>query len=488
MKIAIVGGGTAGWMSAAYLARNLPNVEVVIIDKEAGTPIGVGEGTILDFFDFMQQCRFNFEDWFVNTDATFKAGILFSNWQTPGSDIWHPFFTALRYSDYQCNLWEFLAFRNDLDYKDHACMMYDSAVRHNKVDYSDAGLYAFHIDAGKLVTYIQERIKEEVKIIKKEVVQVNRGKQNEITSLGLIDGTLIKADLFVDCTGFASLLKTQKKVDITDRLFCDTAVAGRIPFEDIEEETRPYVICDAVEHGWIWRIPTKSRIGSGLVFNRSVTDPEDAKDYLVKYWNGRLARDSIRVIDWTPFYIKNAWETNVVSIGLSAGFVEPLESTGISLIIKGIQTLEQRLRISFYNEADIELYNAMMTSYFENVIDFVNMHYSDSTNPGPFWDYVRSKFQPSDKQLFIQRVMQDSKFRNSLTHKFEPNTYAMFSLTSWVCLLNQYGYKFDADPSNNLSAIANRELKNFYDIEQARKLKSIPHLSLIDFFHQGKTK
>lgn len=488
MKIAIVGGGTSGWMSAAYLARNIPNVEVVVIDKEVGNSIGVGEGTILDFYDFMSQCGFNFEDWFVNTDSTFKAGIRFTNWQTPGSDIWHPFFTGLRYSDFRCNLWEFLAYRNDLEYKEHACMMYDSAVRHNKVDYTDAGLYAFHIDAGKLVTYIQERIKEEVRIIKKEVVEVNRGSDNEIISLGLIDGTLIKADLFVDCTGFASLLKTQKKVDITDRLFCDTAVAGRIPFEDIAAETRPYVICDAVEHGWIWRIPTHSRIGSGLVFNRSVTDPEDAKDYLCKYWNGRLNRDSIRVIDWTPFYIENAWETNVVSIGLSAGFVEPLESTGISLIIKGLQTLEQRLRISFYTQSDIELYNAMMKSYFENVVDFVNMHYSDSTNPGPFWEFVRAKFKPSDKQLFMQQLMQDAKFRNTLSQKLEPNTYSFFAMDAWVCLLNQYGYKFDSDPANSISHIANRELKSFYDIEQSRKLKSLPHLDLIEFFHHGKTK
>jgi len=488
MKIVVVGGGTSGWLSAAYLSRNIPNAEVTVIDKEVGSSIGVGEGTILDFFDFMQQCRFNFEDWFVNVDATFKAGIHFTNWQKEGSDIWHPFFTALRYTDYQCNVWELLAYRKDLDYKDYASMMYDSAVRHNKVDYSDAGLYAFHIDAGKLVTYIQERLKEEVRIIKKEVVQVNRSENNEVTSLGLIDGTLIKADLYIDCTGFRSLLKTQKRVDITDRLFCDTAVASRVPYENVEEETRPYVICDAVEHGWIWRIPTKSRLGSGLVFNRSVTDPETAKDYLVKYWNNRINRDSLKVIDWTPFYIENMWETNVVSIGLSAGFIEPLESTGISLIIKGLQTLEQRLRISFYSHVDINLYNSMMISYFENTVDFVNMHYSDSTNKGPFWDYVRSKFKPSDKQLFVTEVMQNAKFRNVMTHKFEPNTYTMFSLNSWVCLLNQYGYEFDADPEFHLARIADRELKKFYDIEQARKLKSIKHLDLIEFFHYGKTR
>ncbi len=487
MRIAIVGGGTSGWLTAAYLSRNLPNVQVMVIDKEFGTPIGVGEGTILDMFDFMQQCRFDFEDWFVNVDATFKAGILFSNWQRPGSEIWHPFFSNLRFSDVQCNIWDLMAYRNDLDYKDYSCMLYDSAVRHNKVDYSDSGLYAFHLDAGKLVTYIQDRCKE-ILVMKKEVVGVNRAEDGEVTSLELIDGTLIDADLYIDCTGFRSLLKTQKKVDLSDRLFCDTAAAGRIPYEDIEKETRPYVICDAVEHGWIWRIPTKNRIGSGLVFNRSVTDPEEAKDYLVKYWNGRLDRDSIRIIDWTPYYTENCWEKNVVSIGLSAGFVEPLESTGISLIIKGVQQLESRLRIGFYRQTDIDLYNAAMAAYFEDVIDFVNMHYSDSVNPGPFWDYVREKFSPTDKQKFVIELMQNANFRNSTPVKFEPNTFSYFSLASWICLLNQYGYKFDADPNFHLARVADKELKRFYDIEQTRKLKSIPHLSILDFFYSGKTR
>ena len=485
MKIVIVGGGTAGWLSAAYLSRNLINSQITIIDKEFGTPIGVGEGTVLDFFDFMKQCRFEFNEWFTEIDATFKAGILFSNWQKPGSEIWHPFFTNLRYTDYQCNLWELLAQKDNLDYKDYACMMYDSAVKHNKVDYTDAGLYAFHVDAGKLVTYIQKKIENSIEIIRKEVVKVNRSGNNEVTSLELINGSVIKADLFIDCTGFTSVLKTQKRIDVKDRLFCDTAVAGRISYNNKIEETRPYVICDAVDHGWIWRIPTNERLGSGLVFNRSVTDPETAKDELVKYWNGRLNRDSIRVIDWTPFYIENAWEDNVVSIGLSSGFVEPLESTGISLIIKGIQTLEQRLRIGFYKQSDIALYNAIMTNYFENVIDFVNMHYSDSENPGPFWEYVRDKFKPSDKQQFIQQVMQDSNFRNLMPKTFEPNTFTMFNLTSWVCLMNQYGYKLSLDKNSNLNLIAERELKKFYDTEQARKFKSLPHLDMIEFIHRN---
>lgn len=484
MRIIIVGGGTAGWMTAAYLSRNMPRTQITVIDKEFGTPIGVGEGTVLDFFNFMRDCKFEFSDWFNNIDATFKAGIEFANWQRQGSSIWHPFFSNLRITDLNADIWELLAYRNDLDYKDHACMLYDSAVRHNLVDMHEAGIYAFHVDAGKLVTYIQSRCTD-VEVIKKEVVKVNRGDHGEIVSLELIDSTLESGDLYVDCTGFRSLLKTQKRVDITDRLFCDTAVAGRVPFEDKEKETRPYVICDAVEHGWIWRIPTQSRIGSGLVFNRSVTDPETAKDYLVNYWNGRLDRDALRVIDWTPYYIENFWETNVVSIGLSAGFVEPLESTGISLIIKGAMELESRLRLGFFAHNDTVLYNSIMTNYFENVIDFVNMHYSDSTNEGPFWEFVRSKFKPTDIQRFIEDIITDFSFRDSVTRKFDPNSFTMFQMPSWICLMNQYGYKFDNDGDSNRARLANIALDKFYRDEQVRKSRCSKHLDVIDYYKNG---
>lgn len=484
MNIVVVGGGTAGWMTAAYLSRNLPNTQVTVIDKEHGTPIGVGEGTILDFFNFMRDCKFDFSDWFQHVDATFKAGILFTNWQQQGSQIWHPFFSNLHVSDLDRNLWELLAYRNDLDYKEYCCMLYDSAVNNNLVDQIESGIYAFHVDAGKLVTYIQDRCRE-ITVIKKEVVNVNRNDNGNIISLGLIDQSLVQADLYVDCTGFNSLLKEQKQVDITDRLFCDTAVAGRVTFEDVEKETRPYVICDAVEHGWIWRIPTQSRIGSGLVFNRSVTDPEIAKDYLVNYWNGRIKKEDLRVINWTPYYIENFWENNVVSIGLSAGFVEPLESTGISLIIKGAVELENRLRLGLIGKNDSKLYNSIMTNYFESVIDFVNMHYSDSTNTGPFWDYVRSKFKPSEYQQFIEKIITNLDFRNSTPKKYDPSSFTLFQVPSWICLMNQYGYKLANDGDPNMRRAAEQVLANFYNDEQVRKHRATPHTKLINYYNSG---
>ena len=482
MRIIIVGGGTAGWMTAAYLSRNLPRTKITVIDKEHGTPIGVGEGTVLDFFGFMRDCGFEFNDWFTNIDATFKAGILFSNWQKEGSKIWHPFFANLHLNHLNMDIWEILAYKNNLDYKEYACMLYDSAVNHNLVDLHETGIYSFHVDAGKLVTYIQNKCSSTVEIIKKEVVTINKNEDGEITSLELIDCSIETADLYIDCTGFRSLLKKQKKVDINNRLFCNTAVAGRVNFQNYEQEVRPYVICDAVEHGWIWQIPTQSRIGSGLVFNRDVTDTDLAKEFLCNYWNGRLKKENLKVIDWTPYYIENFWEKNIVSIGLSAGFVEPLESTGISLIIKGVVELENRLRLGLVLENDKPLYNTIIKNYFENVIDFVNMHYSSSTNTGIFWDHVRAKFQPSPTQKFIEKIINDHNFRHSISRKFDPNSFTMFQIPNWICLMVQYGFNLLSDGNKDMQFHAELALEKFYKDEQVRKYRCTPHVNLIEYY------
>lgn len=485
MKIAIVGGGTSAWLTAAYLLNNIPGIRITVIDKEFGKTVGVGEATIIDFPEFIRRCGFKFEDWFVGVDATFKAGISFPNWKREGTEIWHPFFTNLTYKDFKSNIWDFYAFRgNELDYKEYSCMLYDTSVRHNKVDFTDLTSYAYHIDAGKLVQYIQSRISDRIRLIKKEVTEVVRNDTGEIDHLKLIDDSLESADLYIDCTGFLSLLKKQERVDVSDRLYCNTALAGRISYQNESEEKRPYVICDAVEHGWVWKIPVNSRLGTGLVFNRDITDIEDAKEYFYKYWNGRLSKDDMKVIDWTPYYIKNFWDKNVVSIGLSGGFIEPLESSGISLIIKGIQTLEQRLRHKFFNQHDIDLYNSSMIRLYEDVIDFVNMHYSDSEKTGKFWDYVRSKFTPSDTQNFFAEVIRNPEFRKTLPQTDDPNTNSIFGVDSWICWMAQYDYKFGVDRNDFISSIADETLKSFYKTEQLRKLRCLPHVDLIKYVRQ----
>lgn len=484
MHIAIVGGGTSGWLSAAYLKYKLPFTTVSVIDKEFGEPIGVGEGTVLDFKPFLEDCGFPIEEWLPATGASFKAGIHFPNWKKKGSSIWHPFFINYRDVDLGANIWDYWAYvQEGKDYKDYSTMMYDVS-KENRVDIEDLGSYAYHVDAGLLVKYIQEKIQNATQIIKSEVVNVNRNESGHITSLDLKNNTQVFADIFVDCTGFASVLKEQKRVDITDRLFCDTAVAGRVMYKDKAEEMTPYVTCDAVDHGWIWRIPVQERMGSGLVFNRSITDIEEAKDYLVNYWNGRLDRDALKVIDWTPYYISNFWETNCVSIGLSGGFIEPLESTGISIIIKGIELLEERLRVGYWEQGDVILYNNMMTHYYENTIDFVNMHYAESERTEPFWMFVRDKFKKSKYQDFMERIMSQPELRRNRIEG--QNSITMFHPASWFCLMIQYGFDFNADPKDFIANIAEHVIADFYRVEQARKNRSVEHHRYIDYLVNGR--
>jgi len=486
MDITIVGGGTAAWLTASYLLTKLPGIRLTMIDKEYGNPIGVGEGTVLDFKPFLDECGFVIEDWFPACDASLKAGILFTNWQEKGNEFWHPFFINLRYKDLQCNIWDLYAFRQDLPYKDYACMLYDSAVRHHKVDVDDLASYAYHVDCGKLVQFLQTRLGNSIRIVKQEVVEVDKNENNSINSLTLKDGTTESADLFIDCTGFASVLKEQKRVDVSDRLFCDTAVAGRIPYENKEEELKPYIVCDAVDHGWIWRIPIESRLGSGLVFNRSVTSIDEAKTYLSNYWNGRIKEEDMKVIDWTPFYIENFWEKNVVSVGLSGGFIEPIESTGISIIIRGIRLLEERIRERFIDDQDAELYNAQMKYIYENCIDFVNMHYTRTNRTEPFWQFVKEKQKDTPYQLFMEQMMKDPKGREKMPIGNIPNTHNMFFYSSWYCLMIQYGFEFNPNIDGFFAPFVDQELERFYQIEQLRKLKSIPHIDFIKYVRQEK--
>ncbi len=483
MKIVIVGGGSAGWMTAAYLKNKLPKHHITMVDKTHGDPVGVGEATILDFDLFMTDAGFNREDWIPACRATVKAGILFPNWLRKGHEVWHPFFINYHDIQHDADVWDYWCANTNYDYKDYAIMMYDSAVRHNKIDPNDMSSYAYHLDCGALVQYIQSRITPHIEIIKQDVVEVRKENQ-EVQSLLLKDGNKIHADLFIDCTGFKSLLKKQKRVDLSDRLFCDTAVAGRVDYKD-DSEFVPYVICDAVDHGWLWKIPTQDRIGSGLVFKRDITDPEQAQDYFVDYWQGRIKKEDTRIIDWTPFYSKNFWEGNVVSIGLSGGFIEPLESTGLSCMIKGIRHLEERLRIGYSDDNDRNYYNIKLGCYYENAIDFVNMHYSKTELTSKFWDHVKQNHKPSAYQLWMEDVMKDHGFRKHVAIQTQ-NSNTIFHPSSWFAWMAQLEFEFNPDKTSFVTEIAENKLLDFYAEEQRRKDRCVDHKVYIDNLGSGR--
>jgi tryptophan halogenase len=476
-RITIVGGGTSAWLSAAFfLKQSQFGTEIVVIDKEKGNPVGVGEATLLSFKTFMDFCGFPIQSWFDEIDATFKSGILFTNWNRQNDDIWHPFcfpqFDFLKSS--LLNLWS----KTNFDLKTHGSALYECSVKENKIDTNNIGAYAFHIDCGKLVKFIQSQIKNNINFINSEVIDIIRDDTGDINHLLLVNGQKIESDLYIDCTGFKRFLGSKPKtVNLRDRLFCDTAIAGHIPYKNESEEMRPYVICDAVEHGWIWNIPVRSRIGSGLVFNRSVTDIEEAKEYFVNYWDNRVEKESLKVIDWTPYYHENFWDNNVVSIGLSAGFIEPLESTGVGLICAGILELGDRLKKAHYNYDDINLYNCKMKCFFESAVDFVNMHYSNTNRFGKFWEWVKREHKVNTThQYFIDEFLNNPySFPYGGTEMFDGNNWSI-----WLCQLNT---SFIPKFADGVDTKHSYELvNNFYDNEIEKHKNSILHSEFVKTF------
>jgi len=467
-RITIVGGGSSAWMTAALLANNIPKDHTItIIDKEDGSPIGVGEATILSFKSFMDDCGFFIVDWYREIAATFKGGILFKNWKGTDDHIWHPFAfptldsLGIRKGDHTSihELWT--NFQDKFsDKKRYAEIHYNLAVEDNKVDPNNLRIYSFHVDAGLLVEFIKKKIIDKIEFLQSKVLGITRDSEGYIVSLSLADGTIHESDIFIDCTGFKGLLKEKnERVDLTDRLYVDTAVAGRVEYIDRDKELKPYTTCDAVDHGWIWHTPVRERIGSGLVFNRSVTDVEEAKDFFVDYWDGRVDRDNLRVLDWAPFYNKNFWEKNVINIGLSAGFIEPLESTGLALISAGAWELLNRLKTRFYDDNDITLYNAQMTCFFENSIDFVNMHYSKPKSEGKFWQWVKSVYKPSPMLTWYSSDLQYAYKDINMTAK------EVFSGANWFCWLNQLDYPVCSKIVNMPPPHIEYALENFYKVE-----------------------
>ena len=431
--IVIVGGGSSGWMAAAAISR-CNDVSVTLVDKEVPTPLGVGEATLLSFEKFMvEQCGFDPNEFLAELDAGLKAGILFKDWGHKGNEIWLPFYWLnYPFSDPPVSMVDAWSTSQEIDFKKLE-VLYQCSMD-NIIDRTQIGQgYAVHIDCIKLVKYIKEKISDRITYVNSSVKDLSGN------TLYLENGDQIDADLFIDCTGFKSILKRKRdRVNLSDRLYVDTAVAGPIEYEDKHNEFRPYTTTTAVYDGWIWNTPLQSRIGTGLVFNRNITSVDQAKEYFCSFWDNRTTPDKLKVIDWTPYYDTNQWDGKVVSIGLSAGFIEPLESTGLGLIIEGIKTLSKLLNDGFCNQYDINYYNNHMTLAYEQCVDYVNCHYSKSNIKSPFWDYVRDNYKMSEAQeVFLDEMSSENKTTMPGGKGF------IFGVGNWIHWLIQAGYPLE---------------------------------------------
>ncbi len=393
-SIVIVGGGTSGWMAACYLNAILatPNadeaVEITLIESQDIGIIGVGEATLAHIKQIMIAIGIDEGDFMRCCDGTFKNAIRFDNFRAKGDTFWHPF-TQLSHVNHfaMVNLWlgakraGYQGGYAEAVAQDPAmCLKFLAPKRAEDQPYDGLVNYAYHIDTVKLGRYLRDLSKQRgVKHITDLVTATGQDEAGQITHVSTEENGDIAGDLFIDCTGFRSLLlgKTLGEPfrSFNDALFNDSAVAMRVPNAEGERDIRPYTTCSAQDAGWIWKIPLYQRTGVGHVYSSAHMDKEAAEQALRDYVGPANEGLEANHIPMRIGRSERAWVKNVVSLGLSGGFIEPLESTGIYLVELGLTLLRDHFPTKSTMAIFAKRYNRHMASYYDEIRDFITMHY-----------------------------------------------------------------------------------------------------------------
>lgn len=396
-RIVIAGGGTAGWLTAAALARQLGGLlDITLIESSEMGTVGVGESTIPTARTFHSLLGIDEADFMAATGSSFKLGISFENWARDGSNYFHSF-GEIGPSTWMGSFLHFWLHARDQglvsDLGDYCLEL--SAGTAGKFALNDAVPinYAYHLDAADYARYLRRFCEDlSVQHIDGQIASVQLdGESGDISSLKLLDGRTVEGDFFVDCTGMKALLiGGALGVGYTDwnhYLPTDRAIA--VQTEKIEP-ARPYTRAIAHDAGWRWQIPLQHRVGNGLVYCSEHFSDDEAHARLLKSVDGAPIVEP-RVIRFQAGNRKLHWKKNCVAIGLSSGFVEPLESTSIHLIMIGITRLLQLFPFGQNLTAVAERYNDLAAKEIEQIRDFIILHYHLNQRHGePLWDYCRN--------------------------------------------------------------------------------------------------
>ncbi len=396
-RIAIVGGGTAGWMAAAVLARYLdPRLYTLsLVESDAIGTVGVGEATIPQLQLINQALGFDEDDFVRATQATFKLGIEFAGWGDVDSRYMHAFGPVGRAVGPVAFQHYWLRARAGGDatplgaYSLNTAAAYAGRFARGGTAQSPGGLgHAYHFDAGLYAAYLRRFAQSRgVRRIEGQITHVAcDGLGGDVTMLMLDGGGQHAADFFVDCSGLRSLLLGEALgtpfVDWTHWLACDRAVA--VACAAGAGGLTPYTRATARGAGWQWRIPLQHRVGNGHVYCSALIDDDAAAAQLLGNLDGAPLADP-RVIRFTTGRRAEFWRGNVVALGLAAGFLEPLESTSIHLVQSGLERLLRFLPGPGTRPADVAAFNAQTAFEWERVRDFIILHYHVNRRPEPFW-------------------------------------------------------------------------------------------------------
>jgi tryptophan 6-halogenase len=466
-KIVIAGGGTAGWMTAAYLNKALgENVQITLVESASISTIGVGEATFSTvklFFDFL---GLDETEWMPECNAAYKLAIKFVNWNAEGQHFYHPFQRYESVDGFNVAEW-WLKLKDGLAAYDYSCFVIpalcdsksspkylDGRVFDNKVeelyapalayqknvlgDLKSQYPYAYHFNASRLADFLRDyTVQKGVKHILEDIIDVKLAEDGSIAHITTKEYGNIEGDLFIDCTGFRGMLLNKALgepfIPFAESLLCDSAIAMQVPRDHVTEGMNPYTTATALSSGWSWNIPLYGRDGTGYVYSRAFISPDEAEKEFREHL-GSAADDCI------PSHIKmrigrsrNSWVKNCVAIGLSSGFVEPLESTGIFFIQHGIEELIANFPDKSFEEEFRKSYNKAIANCIDGVREFLTLHYYATTRyDTPFWKATAHDLtipETLKERLDLWKTrLPNNKNINQNYHGFEAYSYSVMLL------------------------------------------------------------
>lgn len=451
-KFVILGGGTAGWITAALLSRALLSqnnkaFEVCLVESENMGTIGVGEATIPPIFELLQFLNIDLEDFIAQTSATFKLGIEFVDWLEIGKSYFHPFGTLGPYIDNKplFDHWQRLRLGGDktelMELSINACLAQEGKFlipnHSNKLSQREFG-HALHFDAGLVAKYLAKYCEQKGVTHKYgNFSKADLDNSGNIAKLNFEDGTHIKGDFFFDCTGFSSRLIggafENPFIDWSDYLPCDTAIAVQTR---AIKEIKPFTISKALTAGWKWQIPLQNRMGNGYVFSSKFIDIESAKQELLNSLPSETINEP-SVIKFKAGRRKSQWVKNCLGIGLSSGFLEPLESTSIHLIMTGVyrflDLFPNKLNLSMLSE----IYNQRTERELEEIRDFLILHYCTTNRiDTEFWRYCAKMEIPKSLTDKLDLYLTGGKILSDFNDLFKP--VSMISVLNGMGQLPKY--------------------------------------------------
>jgi tryptophan halogenase len=473
MKIVILGGGTAGWLTALFVRKILPQAYVTLIQSKTLGIIGVGEATTPNIPGLLRELSIDTLEVIKYTSGTIKNGISFENWNGDNKKYFHGFrdtlvnFSVSGIFSNQCEDW-YLKNLLSKNYDLNDNLLFAKLSYENKVDINNTA-WSMHFDANKFAEFLQIKgIDRRIHCIEANLVSTKLDDNGFVKQLQLDTNEIVDLDFLFDCSGFSreiiGNLYKEKWISYSRHLPMKKA----IPFWlENEQDLNPYTSAIAMKNGWVWKIPLQNRIGSGYIFDSDYINVDQALSEAEVHFKRKL--DIRKIIEFDAGRYENFWVKNTIAVGLSSSFIEPLESTSLFLTVLQLETLKHYINDMFkYSETSTKKFNKIVSANMEDTLAFVYFHYLTKRRDSKFWKEFKEKNAPPDSLL---SKLDDIRSANcKFTDFVLPHGLTVFGLFNYMQVakgldfidqkVNLLGYKEINPPIDIYKNLINDVVKN----------------------------